>query len=566
MTRRECQTCRFFQAAGFDNMGWCTHPKRRIGNDVRIFVRAQELPCRNDWANDLWQLADEPGADIVIDAAAIPVTPATTEELTFLAAVDKRPKPDPAATDAAARGEDVVVGEVTASIAAGEMSSPHRGRQTLRRAHEEVKKHNREPRSVVSPVIDDAGLALADAAWPVLDRPEPGSAVPPAPETTARRYADTLLPNGDVPPVQLGEIGNPFPKMTSFPEDDARFSSIPTLDREFDLPLAQPASAPRIVGRAGFDDEPDLAVWNEPALTASPPARNDDLPVFDEIPVVEPPAEFERPSEPAAPRRRFMQRPRQRPVRQPAPLGDDVLAELYATPELAPYLDELEHEQAPVYEQPVRVDEASPLALDGLWDDLVDDVAGPAEDLVVPEPRRRRGGWGLRQTGRRPVYRDPEPVEAYEPEPDMAFVDEAAFESTRTADAFRQVAEPARVEDYVVTPGTVSEEVAFEPAQWSAIPRMCRTCRDFRPAENGERGWCTNKWAFSHRRMVDADELPCETSIGGWWLPHDESWMGGVDISAHSQPTPLLDQWLALRAAASGEYDVATPIRRRQRS
>jgi hypothetical protein len=42
--------------------------------------------------------------------------------------------------------------------------------------------------------------------------------------------------------------------------------------------------------------------------------------------------------------------------------------------------------------------------------------------------------------------------------------------------------------------------------------------------------------------------------------------MSVVDVTAHSQPTPLLDQWLAHRAAAMGEYDAVQPLRRRQRS
>lgn len=95
------------------------------------------------------------------------------------------------------------------------------------------------------------------------------------------------------------------------------------------------------------------------------------------------------------------------------------------------------------------------------------------------------------------------------------------------------------------------------------VPRMCQTCRDYRPAESGERGWCTNKWAFSHRRMVDQDELPCHTSLGCWWLPHDDVWLDTADISAHSQPTPLLDRWLAEeREAAVGEERGRQPLRR----
>jgi hypothetical protein len=58
------------------------------------------------------------------------------------------------------------------------------------------------------------------------------------------------------------------------------------------------------------------------------------------------------------------------------------------------------------------------------------------------------------------------------------------------------------------------------------LPRICRTCRDFRPAEGGDRGWCANEWAFSHRRVVGAaDEVPCESTLGHWWLPVDEIWL-----------------------------------------
>lgn len=77
------------------------------------------------------------------------------------------------------------------------------------------------------------------------------------------------------------------------------------------------------------------------------------------------------------------------------------------------------------------------------------------------------------------------------------------------------------------------------------LPRVCRTCRDFRPAEQGGRGWCTNRWAFTHRRVVDGeDAAPCESSFGSWWLPVDDAWMAAGDVSEHGRPTPLLDHWL----------------------
>jgi len=92
---------------------------------------------------------------------------------------------------------------------------------------------------------------------------------------------------------------------------------------------------------------------------------------------------------------------------------------------------------------------------------------------------------------------------------------------------------------------------------------MCQTCRDFRPADTGGRGWCTNKWAFSHRRMVDADELPCETSVGCWWLPSDDVWMATADVSSHGQPTPLVDHWLAHKVGSEAA-EIAEPRRRRR--
>lgn len=80
--------------------------------------------------------------------------------------------------------------------------------------------------------------------------------------------------------------------------------------------------------------------------------------------------------------------------------------------------------------------------------------------------------------------------------------------------------------------------------QLDQVPRVCLTCRDFRPAESGTRGWCTNDWAFSHRTMVEADSRPCQTTIGSWWLPHEAIWLDPVDVQGHGHPTPLLDTYL----------------------
>ncbi len=71
------------------------------------------------------------------------------------------------------------------------------------------------------------------------------------------------------------------------------------------------------------------------------------------------------------------------------------------------------------------------------------------------------------------------------------------------------------------------------------LARSCRTCRDFRPAETGDRGWCTNTWAFKHSQMVEANDLACQSTIGCWWLPYDEVWL---PEARETSPTPRVAQ------------------------
>lgn len=76
------------------------------------------------------------------------------------------------------------------------------------------------------------------------------------------------------------------------------------------------------------------------------------------------------------------------------------------------------------------------------------------------------------------------------------------------------------------------------------IPRTCTTCRSFRPSEQEGRGWCTNSWAFTHRQMVNATDLACDSTIGCWWLPaDDEVWL--EEFEAASAATPRIDRLIA---------------------
>lgn len=77
------------------------------------------------------------------------------------------------------------------------------------------------------------------------------------------------------------------------------------------------------------------------------------------------------------------------------------------------------------------------------------------------------------------------------------------------------------------------------------VLRCCATCRDFRPLDDGEQGWCANPYAFAERRMVKSDQLACHSSLGTWWLPHDDLWLERADVTHHGRPTPLIDNLLS---------------------
>jgi hypothetical protein len=77
------------------------------------------------------------------------------------------------------------------------------------------------------------------------------------------------------------------------------------------------------------------------------------------------------------------------------------------------------------------------------------------------------------------------------------------------------------------------------------VPRECGTCRHFRASGTGERGWCTNTWAFPHRPLVNADTVHCTSTIGCWWLPADDDWDPEEYFDWLDQETPRADRLIA---------------------
>lgn len=100
--------------------------------------------------------------------------------------------------------------------------------------------------------------------------------------------------------------------------------------------------------------------------------------------------------------------------------------------------------------------------------------------------------------------------------------------------------------DVVVARNTIAAPILFDPAidAYVIAPdviRTCDTCSAFRPAAGGERGWCSNGWAFDSRQFVGGQGVPCASSVGDWWLPNDDYWDDGV-IERLTAPAPLFDR------------------------
>jgi hypothetical protein len=299
-------------------------------------------------------------------------------------------------------------------------------------------------------------------------------------------------PSQEVPPVRVDEVSREFPRLTSFPEEEQQFTTVPTVVDGITLPRPEPKKVERLV--AGHEtDDPEII-----PSTRMPSTR------------------FKRVD------------PNSR-VQVTAALGvtDDGDEQDFA----------LEDDYASF------VEASEPVPAEAL----------PRSEQAAYIEERRTRGWlnrfvadsrGRSQPPPEPDYGEEEvDVPHWQAETDEVYVDP----NLGLTDPEREADFDIRDELYdVFEDDDLDPPLEFAPD----IPRMCRTCRDFRPADSGERGWCNNTWAFSHRRMVGADELPCESSLGCWWLPHDDVWLTAADATNHSQPTPLVDEWLARREVA----------------
>jgi hypothetical protein len=143
--------------------------------------------------------------------------------------------------------------------------------------------------------------------------------------------------------------------------------------------------------------------------------------------------------------------------------------------------------------------------------------------------------------------REGSPLTAIEPNLEEAVTE---WRSSPSRDERTEMLAPGRQASDDADAATRHDEVDESEAlpDWyrSDLPRICRTCRDFRPSADGQRGWCANSWAFTHRRLVvEDDPAPCRSAIGDWWLAVDDVWLVAADVSSHGRAAPLLDRLTA---------------------
>lgn len=524
-------------------------------------VRSNELGCRNGWNADLWVPAVSDGSseraqphEAIAGRAASEVGPAEQNDLitSIVAAktdnhalLEEAPRSSPSPPRATIE-EDIFVGQTPSlTWSTGPISSQpatelvQNPKAAILRARDQYRQRrklegrlaDREIHIPSAPLLASSREARSIAEREVSDLETEPQAVDPHYENRPLLHSRSSLTYEDrrpVSPVKLQEIERPFPSMTDFPEDRARFESVPQLGEANDI--------------SEFDDYAEDDTWIETRqldTVPSEPYLIDEF--FEEVEVVtfEEPAFFDE--ELSVPHREstLNRLLRQRRERRQAPdhQGEHLdgglpqrVAQILPDPESLYVEPTRRAVHQPQFESPPSPKAPVPSEVE---DDFV--LPPPLPEFQPRETVKAasHSSARVRQRDRAEVERSSTPRERIEPPAADEFGDQPLFSSN---------AVPAVVEDYEIVPSYDTPESV--PGSSYRMERICQTCRDFRPTDNGERGWCNNKWAFNHRRMVDADDLGCRNSLGSWWTPKDDIWRRDGDISRHAQQTPRVDQWL----------------------
>lgn len=493
--------------------GWCHHPLRKTTSELLIMVRRNELACRDQWSHSLWeegvwQPTAAPFAPVDVEDPSVagrPLLPATEHDIAALLRAERAERP---LTPSVLPQEDVVLGEarlVTDRTPPWRRDEPveeprrdYDPRTAIKRAREAYRERMRAQEA--------ERAALAEAAPLAIDRHD-DLADPSSLGADETNPLDGAVPGDDAPDVD--------------PVAPARVEPERAIQAETET---DPVSVSRVADDAAIDSSLD-----EDAAIAADEVEDREA---DWWATVE--------DEPNAPFAEWA---------EPEP------EEAWTTAEPEPVVG-VAMEDTPARGTSMagwfREASAPPAAgavASSPWSVASATATAPIDDRLGDEPDAWRGdaGWTeVEDAGGAPVsWWDGEPGSEAQPTDELASeYDEAEIdvapdevlgvEHTGARDAAVE-SPPARPVIQLLPVGAVAP----------GVPRICRTCRDYRPAEGGDRGWCANEWAFTARQMVHPDDpAPCESSAGSWWLPTDDLCLADADVSTHGQPTPHLDRWL----------------------
>lgn len=551
LTRRKCETCQHFSDAGFAKSGWCRHPARQV--DALVMVRKNELGCNNGWKKDLWEPtsdgaeADVPGQDL----SARPVTSTSAgQAAAALYATPLESDVDRPLRVGSAQ-EDVLVGQQPlyrkverqrdVRLPQPDTGSAVQSRdpaEAIRKAHDAFRDETvrRARRPETPPPVADRSSSSTTLIRPATEANVPRSDVPTGDPVTRDQ------PDRHVDDVQRTIAAETVPEKEPAPQISREGTS---------------AASPKATDCESHSDAmtPHQGNGERPSRWAVSPARRYEA----DDSANEPAAESINES---APGLSSMPTRPARVVEQPTALAR------HRWPPRANGEDGLFLER--------KLDESDVMSRSAPGDVIDDQLQNreSADDAVrseaaVAERREWQQRWQSRSLlqqratdGRQPAPQErhslleseePINVDAAEDRADVDVASEAV-DVGRTESSDLSHTEMREEEDVEVTELPHRNADHREPASGdhaiidelvAGVSRSCFTCRDFRAAESGDRGWCTNRWAFSHRRMVDADECPCESTLGSWWLPREAIWLEPVDVQGHGLPTPLLDAYLS---------------------
>lgn len=519
MNRHRCATCRFYQEARLASSGWCHHPQRKVTSDLMIMVRKHELACRDEWAHDLWEPRSDAGS-----LTAIPLSdpfpdrkmpPATELEIAALVDAERTRQADSGSREPALPATDVILSEL-APEPLGYV--PRQDMDPRWMAHTSQPGGQSAPATPVTETGPRSAIIKAREAYRERSRQQAARA---AESARLERRAD--LASNDHASSDAAPLTAAITHVDASHLTEVVASQIPVLPTHQPDPWFQPdRELPRgrttgddVVPRSSAASDTDLRAANDSAAEPYGAAQQPD----NDQP------EADAGTEPLHVHRR--DHFDGQPLREPHVTSS---RSARSTDEWTP-------------------DTTTPTDLN--WQDerswLVSDDDGPTpaeRASIAPIPfdspaAARSIGNGVDHNNIDSLPAPPLPLDS----------NSAVSGDNRQSDLHEglELADESWLNVDVVADND-NEPFLYRLAdqELSAhLPRLCQTCRDYRPAEAGDRGWCANPWAFSHRRMVDADEVtPCEGTLGNWWLPVDEVWSEAADVSSHGQPTPLLDAWL----------------------